>query len=81
MCKRFKFANLINEERAWKIPMTSGVFAFILGLSCFGVGMKLSEYKKSPSLPPMIAGIPVRTTQICDNCKISKQLFIIYISD
>lgn len=55
-----KLDHVITKDRAWKIPMSSGVFAFILGLSCFGVGMKLSGYKQSPSLPSMIAGAPVR---------------------
>lgn len=66
MCKRLKIASPISEENAWRIPMGSGMFAFILGLSCFGVGMKLSEYKDSPSLPPMMAAIPVRPTQKLD---------------
>lgn len=59
MCKRLKLACQISEDNIWRIPMTSGVFAFILGLSCFGVAMKLSEYDKSPILPPILAGIPI----------------------
>lgn len=41
--------------------MTSGVLGFVLGMSCFGIAMKLSEYKDSPTLPPLLAGIPVST--------------------
>ena len=44
--------------------MSSGVLGFVLGLSCFGVAMKLSEYKNSPSLPPMLAGIPVSILKV-----------------
>lgn len=39
--------------------MSSGVLGFVLGMSCFGIAIKLTEYKNSPSLPPMLAGIPV----------------------
>lgn len=59
MCNKLK---LISEDNKWRIPMVSGVFAFTLGLSCFGVAFKLSEYEKSPSLPPMLAGVPVSDT-------------------
>lgn len=48
--------------------MSSGVLGFVLGMSCFGIAMKLSEYKDSPTLPPLLAGIPVSVlTQKCDN--------------
>ena len=57
MCRRINLA----EKTAWRIPVVSGVFAFVLGISCFGVAMKLSQYENSPNLPPMLAGIPVST--------------------
>lgn len=67
MCKGIKLANLISEDCAWRIPMTSGMIALILGLSCFGVAVKMSEYKDGPILPPIIAGIPVRTRPKMDH--------------
>ena len=59
MCKRLK---LISEDNKWRIPMVSGLFAFTLGISCFGVAFKLSEYEEDHSLPPMLAGVPVSDT-------------------
>lgn len=52
----------VRGENAWRFPLSSGLLGFVLGLSTFGAAMKLSEYKDSPSLPPMIAAIPVSTT-------------------
>ncbi|XP_068710997.1 uncharacterized protein [Montipora foliosa] len=57
--RRIGVAGLITEKRAWKIPLITGLFTCILGLSCCGVGLKLLEFKKSPSLPPIIAGTPM----------------------
>ncbi|KAL9985212.1 hypothetical protein ACROYT_G007586 [Oculina patagonica] len=59
MCIKTKLASIIRGENAWRIPMSSGVLGFVLGMSCFGVAMKLTEYKNSPSLPPLLAGIPM----------------------
>ena len=39
--------------------MSTGLLGFVLGMSCFGVAMKLLEYENSPSLPPKLVGIPV----------------------
>ncbi|XP_067035398.1 uncharacterized protein [Acropora muricata] len=50
---------LISERKAWKIPLITGLFTCLLGLACCGVGLKLLEFKKSPSLPPLIAGAPM----------------------
>lgn len=51
----------VRGENAWRFPLSSGLLGFVLGLSTFGAAMKLSEYKDSPSLPPMIAAIPMLT--------------------
>jgi len=39
--------------------MSTGLLGFVLGMSCFGVAMKLLEYENSPSLPPKLVGIPM----------------------
>lgn len=39
--------------------MSTGLLGFVLGMSSFGVAMKLLEFENSPSLPPKLVGIPV----------------------
>ncbi|XP_020602511.1 uncharacterized protein LOC110041551 isoform X1 [Orbicella faveolata] len=59
MCNNTKLACSIREENAWRFPMSTGLLGFVLGMSCFGVAMKLLEYENSPSLPPKLVGIPM----------------------
>ena len=61
MCIKTKLS-CVRGENAWRFPVSSGLLGFVLGISSFGVAMKLSEYKDSPSLPPILAAIPVSTT-------------------
>lgn len=59
MCNRTNLASLLRGENAWRIPMSTGLLGFVLGMSSFGVAMKLLEFENSPSLPPKLVGIPV----------------------
>ena len=61
MCSGSKLS-CVSSENAWRFPLSSGLLGFMLGMSTFGAAMKLSEYKESPSLPPLIAAIPVSIT-------------------
>ena len=47
--------------------MSTGLLGFCLGMSCFGVAMKLLEYENSPSLPPKLVGIPVSIMKKIDS--------------
>ncbi|PFX29831.1 uncharacterized protein LOC111324361 [Stylophora pistillata] len=58
MCSGSKLS-CVSSENAWRFPLSSGLLGFMLGMSTFGAAMKLSEYKESPSLPPLIAAIPM----------------------
>lgn len=81
MCKNTKLACFIREENAWRFPMSTGLLGFCLGMSCFGVAMKLLEYENSPSLPPKLVGIPVSIMKKIDSYLLSceeMKLIILY---